>query len=354
MNISHPAHVHLFKNCIWGLERLGHHIKITSVEKEITSYLLKAYGLKYSLIGKSKPGLISKAFELISIDAKLYKISSSFCPDVLLGGVGNVYVTHIAQLINKPSVIFDDTEHSKIEHCLMDPFASVICTPSCYSKDLGKRQLKYDGYNELAYLHPNYFTPNSAVLDEVDLNMDDPFIVVRFISWTASHDVGHHGVIDKVGMVRELEKYGRVLITSEERLPKELQPNQIRIAPEKLHDLLYYATLYMGEGGTMATEAALLGTPSIYVSSLAYSMGNFLELEKKYGILFRYMDTVNALSKAVELVSESGIKAEWQKKRERLMEDKIDVTSFMVWFIENYPESCKVIRNNPRWQDRFR
>ena len=45
------------------------------------------------------------------------------------------------------------------------------------------------------------------------------------------------------------------------------------------------------------------------------------------------------MNKAVELAQMAGLKEEWNKKREKLLNDKIDVTAFIVGFIENYPES---------------
>jgi predicted glycosyltransferase len=199
--------------------------------------------------------------------------------------------------------------------------------------------VRFNGFFELAYLHPEYFTPDPSVLDEIGLAPGDRYIIVRFVSWEASHDVGQHGIRDKVGLVKMLEQYGRVLITSEGALPPELKPYQIRVSPEKLHDLLYYATLYVGEGGTTAAEAAVLGTPSVYISSLVGKMGNFIDLEENYGALYSFTDESAALSKMVKLLENTVIKDNWRSKREQLLEDKIDVTSFMIWFIENYPRS---------------
>ena len=42
------------------------------------------------------------------------------------------------------------------------------------------------------------------------------------------------------------------------------------------------------------------------------------------------------------------------KKRQNMLNDKIDVTAFMVWFVENYPESEKTIKKNPDYQYRFK
>jgi len=335
-NIGHPAQVHLFKNLIWELESRGHKCKITTIDKDVSLCLLDAYGFEYEIVGKGMPTLTTKALELIRIESKLYQIARSFRPKLLVGGVGNVYIAHVGKLLRKPSIIFDDTEHAKIDHLLMDPFVSVICTPSCYRGDIGPKQVRYNGYHELAYLHPNYFSPNSTVLTELGLTKGDSFIIIRFVSWQASHDFGQYGIRNKVKLVRKLEQYSRVMVTSEGPLPKELDQYKIKVSPEKLHDLLYYASLYIGEGATMAVESAVLGTPSIYISSLVGTMGNFIDMGYKYGMILSYNDVDVAISKAIKLIQNPNVKDEWRKKKEQLLNDKIDVTSFMVEFVENH------------------
>ena len=54
----------------------------------------------------------------------------------------------------------------------------------------------------------------------------------------------------------------------------------------------------------MASEAAVLGTPSIFVSSLAGKIGNFIELEKTYDLLYSFTDTDAALEKAIEILQD--------------------------------------------------
>ncbi|WP_135603931.1 DUF354 domain-containing protein [Methanococcoides sp. NM1] len=340
IDMGHPAHVHFFKNTIRCLEQKGHHILVTARDKEVTLALLKAYGIEHivlSSMGHSKGDLFK---EFIIRDYKLFRIAKNFNPDILMG-ILNPTVAHVARLLRKSSIIFNDTEHAALAQKITYPFTDVVCTPSCFKRDIGKKQIRYNGYHELAYLHPNYFTPDPDVLNEFGLNKGDPFIILRFVSWGASHDVGHHGIQNKMEFVKKLEKYGRVLITSEGELDDALKKNRIKVSPEKLHDLLYYASLYVGDGGTTAVESAILGIPSIYVSSLAGTMGNFTELEEKYGLLFNYNDSNKALNKAVELIQDPSIKEEWNKKREKLLRDKIDVTKFMVRYIENYSDNME-------------
>ena len=277
---------------------------------------------------------------MIRTDLALLKLIRYYNPGLLVG-VLDPYIAQVGMLTGKPSIIFTDTEHAKLANWLTFPFATTICTPSCFKEKLGLKQIRYNGYHELAYLHPNYFKPDPSVLDELNLTKNDKFIILRFVSWGASHDIRQKGLDTNTrkNYVKKLEDYGSVFITSEAKLTKDFEKYVIRVPPEKIHDLLYYATMYIGEGATMATEAGILGTPPIYLSSLVGTMGNFDELEKEYELVYSFTDPNKALKKAIELLEDKNLKSEWQKKREKLLKEKIDVTKWMTDFIERYPES---------------
>ena len=355
-NMGHPADIHLFKHAIRLLERGGHECGITCIRKDVLQNLLDAGGYSYTPIGNFSSTLLGKMLEQIRIELRLYLKVRDFAPDLLVGGTGGVAVAQVGVLARIPSLVFDDTEHAKIEHALLDPFASTICTPACYQGNLGSKQVRYDGNHALAYLHPNYFTPNPAVLAETGLTPDDPYIIVRFVSWDASHDVGQQGICDKIGLVKALEPYGRILITSEGPLPQELESYRIQVSPEKMHDLLYYALLYIGEGATMASESAVLGTHAIYVSTLR--LGYIDEEKEKYDLVSTFSDPeemkTNVLDTAVRLLSDPLLRRRGKESREKLIREKIDVTAFMTWLIEEYPDSIHRLARDPGIQDRFR
>ena len=337
VDIGHPAHVHFFKYFIYEMKRRGHEFIITTRNKDVSVQLLRAYDIEHEIVGEAANGIISLFVEWLGRDLKIYRIAKQFKPDILVG-INNPSIAHVAKLIVAKSIIFTDTEHAKLSNFVTFPFSDVVCTPFCFKKTLGRKQLRYNGYQELAYLHPNYFKPDPSVLANLDLNQEDIYVIVRFVSWGASHDIGQGGfnAEGKKRLVEELNRYAYVLITSENSLPEELEKYRLRIAPEKMHDLLYYAKLYVGEGATMATEAAILGTPSIFVSSLSNKLGNFVELESKYGLVHSYQKQDSGIEKAVKLLSQVNSKEEWAKKRRSLLNDKIDVTQFMVNLVSNY------------------
>jgi hypothetical protein len=255
VEIRHPAHVHHFKHFIWGMEKRGYEVLVCTTDKEITLQLLEAYGINYKLIGRNRAGLLNKFFDLLRFDFKVYRIAKEFQPDIYVGRA-SPSLAHISTIFRKPYISFSDTEHAKLIFLVTEPFMSAIATPRCFKKDFGKKHFRYDGYHELAYLHKNYFQPNESVLEENGLTSGEKFFILRFVSWESSHDIGQSGFNPeyKLDLVNMLNEYGRVLITSEGELPKELRQYQISVGPEKIHDLLAYATLYFGESPTMTTE----------------------------------------------------------------------------------------------------
>jgi len=345
IDIGHPAHVHFYKNLINDLIKKGHILQLTARNKEVTHALLAAYGFEFINRGDLKKSMIGKALGILSVDYTLYKIARQFRPDILLG-VHNPYISHIGKILGKPTIIFTDTERVGIASWLTFPFADVIWTPACFKDKIDpKKHVTFNGYKELAYLHPHNFRPDPYVLDRAGIAKGEKFIIVRFISWGASHDVNLHGISNEGidHFIQTLERFGKILITSERPLQGDLEKYRLKIKPEDLHSLLYYADLYIGEGGTMATEAAILGTPAIHIESTTGGVasgsfsGNYHELKNKYDLLDFYPDEKTALEKAVEILTNPHAKDDWGKKRDLLIADKIDVTAWMVDFIEKYP-----------------
>jgi hypothetical protein len=346
-DMGHPAHVHLFKNTITNLKKHGHDVKITARDKEVTLALLKAYGLDYENRGEIYTGMFNKAFGMFKIDWRLLGIANRFNPDILVG-VHNPYVAHVGMILRKPVIVFTDTENVKVASLMTFPFVKTIITPAYFREDIDpKKHVAINGLKEIAYLHPNYFTPDPRVLEELGLKAGERFIILRFISWGASHDVGLRGIqkgAEKT-IIDALSPHGKIFITSEKPLEDDLEQYRLHLPPEKIHSLLSYAQLYIGEGGTMAVEAGILGTPAIHIESApdgkatGETCGNFLELRDKYGLIFFYPTLDPALNKAVEILRDEHSKEQWQEKRKKLMSGVIDVTTWLTDFIERYPES---------------
>lgn len=336
IDIGHPAHVHYFKNFIEIMQDNGHNFLITARDRGETFHLLKAYKILFINRGKGATTKLGKLLFLPKLVFFIYRRARKFKPDLFLS-FGSPYAAHVSKLMKKPHIAFDDTEHSKVEQALYLPFTDVVYTPECFQKSLGRKHRRFKGYIELSYLHPDYYSPDPSVFDLLGLKNGEKYAVLRFISWSAGHDSGHTGMSQdiKKKAVRELSKYAKVYISSEGDLPDMFKEYHLPTSPEKIHDVMYYASLFLGESGTMATEAALLGTPSVRISTIAKLVGNHVELKNKYGLLYYYDSGEEGLNKALELIKKE-TKQEWHKKQKAMLSDKIDVTRFMIDSVLQY------------------
>ena len=266
-DLGHPAHVHYFKNVIRILQNKGHIIFITARKKDVTHDLLKSYDLPFIDRGKGSDTLIGKVSYVIKTDLSLYNHFKSDKPDLLVG-FGSPYVSHTAFLLGRPSIIIDDTENAKFGHLLYRPPATTILSPDTFKLNFGSKHIKFNGFMELAYLRKEYFEPDHIIREKLLVKPNEKYCILRFVSWTANHHLGHNGISlqNKLRMVQEFSKYSKVFISSEANLPAELEKYRFNIEPSYMHQALYYANLVFGESATMASEAAVVGTYAIYLT----------------------------------------------------------------------------------------
>jgi predicted glycosyltransferase len=329
IDVGHPAHVHLFRNAARDWQAQGHHILFSALDREMILYLLQTYGLPHRVTYQRRKGKLALLVELVLRTLATYRIARQFRADLFVS-IGNPTVGLPARLMGKPYLALTDTEHATEQIMLFKPLATIIATPSVFNRDLGPKQIRYPGFHELAYLHPDEFTPDPTVLTPLSLAPGDRFFVVRFVAWGASHDIGQSGfnLQEKRDLLRELSHHGRVLLSVEGAVDPEFEPFVTHFSPDIIHHLLAYATLYIGEGGTMVTEAALLGTPALLVNTL--TAGNWFDLRDQYGLLYFYPDGRAALEKALELLKTPNLKEEWAQRRARMLADKINPTPWLV------------------------
>ncbi|MCH8569468.1 MAG: hypothetical protein LAT67_14430 [Balneolales bacterium] len=353
---GHPAQVHNFRLVREELAVAGYNVYWLATDKDISCELLNSYKVSYDLIAKPKSGLLSKVKYLFVNNWKTYQLIKSRKIDLIVSRI-SPYVTLAAYFNRTPHIALSDTETTGLYDTIFSKFINAYLTSSSFKRKLRKDQIRFKGNIELFYLHTNRFSSDSNIYKYLGLNKEDKFVIFRFVSWDAHHDVGLSGfsLENKIRAVKKCSEYAKVFITSENELPPELESYRISIPPEKMHDALAHATLFFGESATMASESAVLGRPAIYLDK--HGRG-YTDEEAEYGLVFNFKnseaDQLKAIDKAVELLQNPSLDEVMKKNHENFMADKIDMTAFMVWFIENWPESKKIMLENPDYQDRFK
>lgn len=356
IDIVHPAHVHLTKHFAHEMESRGHQVLVTCRQKEFVVQLLEAENLQYVSLGKKYTTTIKKIWGLVEFAYKIWKVSLRFKPDVFVSH-GSMYAAFVSSLMGKPHISFEDTYNLE-QIRLYRPFTDIILTGNYPHPVLSKkREMQIAGYHGLAYLHPNRFTPDESVLDELGVAKGEKYVVIRFVAWNASHDRGHTGISEenKRKAVEEFSKLARVFISSEKELPESLEKYRLPTHPARIHHVLAYASLVFGESSSMAEEAAMLGVPSIFLDN--ESRWYTKDMEQKYQLIYNLTESEEDQQRAIQLGDEilsTTDPSQWKERARTMIEEKIDVTAFVSWLVENYPESKKIMKENPDYQYRFK
>lgn len=358
--LAHPAHYHLFKNVIEKLNSKNYKTLITIKKKDVLEQLLIENNLPYfNILPKGRKKSAIGIFEgVIKRSLKHFAIIKQSHVDMIISS--SAELGPIARLFNIPFInVFEDDltlfpNYSKI----LGPFVDTLIVPkSCNTGKLENKTIKYDGYQELAYLGPGYFTPDYSKVEKYfDLKRKN--FIIRFAQLTAWHDNGVFGLTESIAekVIETLEPHGNILISSEIVLNSKHERYFLNIPASDMHHVLFYADMFIGDSQTMAAEAAVLGTPSLRFNDFVGKLGYLEELEHKYGLTYgiKTSDPGELLKKIKDMLSTPDLKQEWQHRRQKMLSEKIDVTAFMVWFIENYPKSVTVMKVNPEYQKRFK
>lgn len=354
VDIGHPAHVHYSRNAIKLWKENGHKVFITARDKEVIKSLLEYYDLPYINRGKGKNSRFGKLIYMFQADVCLIKIARKNNIDIFLS-FSSPYAAQTAYLLGKPHIAFNDTEHTDKMHAKFTyPFSKAIITPMSYQNDLGPKQVRFNNIDDGLYLNEGYFSPDLDIKKDLQIEENEEYVILRFVSWNAHHDFGQSGldIETKRELVRLLSKRFKVFISSEDELPEEFKLYQIKILPEKMHDVLASASLFVGESGTMASESSFLGTPAVYVNSLPLMC--YLKLEQDAGILKHFKTSKGIVDYVSKLIDQKDLKLSANKKAKIMRKDFIDPTKFLVWFIEEFPNSLTDFQENPQIQNKFR
>jgi len=358
--LGHPAHYHLFKNVFKNFRSRNIDFKIVITDKDILSRLLKDDGYDFVQLLKKNPNetLLKKARSILSSTLELSKDIGDFNPTLYIGCISQIVYAGFFNRI--PSLFFaeDDFKITYLQGLSLYPFVSHVISPDVTDVDyFSFKKFSYNGYHELAYLHPNQFKPDRKIVEKY-FSTDEPFFVLRFASLNAYHDVGIKGLTTNIArnLIEILEPYGKIYITSEIPLVDELEKYRIAINVVDMHHILAFAKLYIGDSQTMAAESGVLGTPFIRFNDFVGKIGYLNDLENNYRLGFGIKPKdEDLLYKTVnQLLFQKDLDKEWQKRRKVMLADKIDVNAFYLWFIENYPKSKTILKENPDYQLKFK
>ncbi len=269
-DLSNSPHINLFSKMIRDLEK-DHEIIITCRPLGNTIDLLDLYGFKYTVVGKHYgKKLLSKIYGYPVRVYELYKFLKVKKPDVAVSQ-SSFHSPLVAKLLGIKSIYMNDNEYA-LGNVPSFLFATIIMIPEYLDKKkvykqgaLPKKVIQYPGLKEGIYLWHFY---ESLKNKNINLKKREK-IYVRPEPWIAQYYKGAIYFLDDL-LIKLKEYYKVVLLPRGKEQAKHYKDPKfkgiiIQEKPLSLEQIIFDCFLFIGAGGTMTREMAILGIPTISV-----------------------------------------------------------------------------------------
>ncbi|MFO1217403.1 MAG: DUF354 domain-containing protein [Burkholderiaceae bacterium] len=272
-DLSNSPHINLFAGMIRELEREGHEVVVTCRPLANTIDLLDLHRIRYEVIGiHYGRNFAMKLFGFPVRVWQLWKFLRSRRVDVAISQ-SSFHSPLVARLLGVRSIYMNDNEHA-LGNVPAFLFASRIMVPEFLAPAKLRRQLaclrkvvRYPGVKEGIYLWE--FDSRLDRKDEGRPQKARPTVYIRPEPWTAQYYKGSRNFLDD--LVQGIKHQTDVVVLprgKEQGLHyRDPQFAGIRVVDTAL-DIAAIAPdcdLFVGAGGTMTREMAVLGIPTVSV-----------------------------------------------------------------------------------------
>ncbi|MDX9697331.1 MAG: DUF354 domain-containing protein [Bacteroidales bacterium] len=336
IDTGHPVHIHFFNPIAKKLEKNGHAVFFAIREKDCSLQLAKSYQLNFISKGKGSYSLFLKPIYLVWSVYKLYAAARRVNADIFLS-FASPYAGIVSRIMNKPHIVFDDTEPDPIVQWVYRKLSDTIITPSCFQKNFGEKHIKINGYKELAYLNSKIFSVNPQFKKQLGFENQQDYILIRLVNHGAMHDKfsPHWNTEEKLKFIQKLAEKFAVVISSETTLPETLEKYRFRLPETHFHQAIANAKMVVGESATVAAESAVLGIPSVFIDF--NTRGYIDEIEKNYYLIRHYKPTSVGLKLAedfIQSVMQNKSAEDYQDYKENLTSEKTTIGDSFIEIIE--------------------
>ncbi|MCJ7633190.1 DUF354 domain-containing protein [Candidatus Bathyarchaeota archaeon] len=279
LDILTPKQLLLLTEIGGRLEKKGYQVLYTTRQYREVDDLVKLRAVKAIVVGKYGGSTLE---EKLAASAhrieELSHIISRSNPDLSLA-FASPDAARTAFGLAIPHYTVNDSPHSLAVARLTIPLAEKLFAPTVIPKkvwiSLGSRReqlIQYNGLDPIAWL--KHHKPSQEVLHELGLDTFRPIVVFRVEESFAAYLRGKvseqsltlpiiNAILksnSKEVQIVVLARYREQVLSLQSTLPKEV------IIPSRAVDgpsLLSFTSVFVGAGGTMTAEAALLGVPTL-------------------------------------------------------------------------------------------
>ena len=342
LDVLTPKQANLFAELNDRLLAKGHKTLVTTRRYREANELLELRGIKSIVVGSHGGGsLKNKLLESSKRVTALAEVVDEYGPNVAIS-FSSPEAGRVAFGLKISHYCVSDSPHAEAVCRLTLPLSEKLFTPWVIPIQAWKRYgmnardiIRYRALDPMVWLYSNKM--NSKALEGFGLDLSRPIMIVRTPEEFAAYLVDRSATrlsaaIDIVGRILDLDATAQIVV-----LPRYLdQGNKFRkkygnhiIVPEHVIDaisLFHIASVFIGGGGTMSAEAAMLGVPVI-----SYYPGEQTFIERflvRYGLVERILDPGRIAHRAIAISKSHEFQEFYDSKSRKFvhnMEDPLKV-----------------------------
>ncbi|MEM2914288.1 MAG: DUF354 domain-containing protein [Candidatus Bathyarchaeia archaeon] len=277
MDILTPKQSMFFARLSENLEKRGHQLFRTTRRYREVLQTLKLKGIDALVVGEhGGKMLIDKLKSSAQRTLKLASIFEEIKPNVSIS-FSSPEMARVSYGLRVPHLCINDSPHAEAVARLTIPLSERLLTPKIIPKKVWTKYgispnniVQYNALDPWVWLKD--FKPNPKILKELRLDESKPILTFRTEEAFAAYllDKAEKGTL-LIPLIRKILEKSKnlqivVLPRYEEQIKtlRETFKDKIIICDSVVDGsrLLYYTSVFVGAGGTMTAEAALLGIPT--------------------------------------------------------------------------------------------
>ena len=271
-DLSNSPHINMFHDMIRELESRNHEVIITSRPLANTVELLDQRGLKHTIVGEHYgKNFYKKIFGYPIRVLQLRKFLKDKNIDVAVSQ-SSFHSPVVAKLLGIPSIYTNDNEHAMGNKPAF-MFANTVMIPENLDVEKvvkagasRKKIISYPGVKEGIYL---WQQGESIHEKRIKSTNSETRIYVRPEPQTAQYYKGGENFLDET-LIQLQNKYKVIVLprnSDQANHYKQTHFSKLHVAdkPMSFSEIAESCTLFIGAGGSMTRELAILGIPTISV-----------------------------------------------------------------------------------------
>jgi len=277
LDILTPKQFMFFPKIAESLEKRGHTVHMVSRRYREVSRLVERKGLNVDVIGEhGGRDLNDKLVASVKRTQALVPVIEEVEPDAAVS-FSSPEMARASFGLGVPHICLNDSPHAVAVARLTLPLSEKLLTPKMIPKSAWTgygipedRIVQYEALDPWVWLRD--FEPDAAVLDELGLSQDRPIVTVRMPETQAAYLLGNltgfSAIAEFVKNLKRMRDELQIVVVPRygEQVETLLRSAEsgIKVCEEVVDgpSLLYYSDVFIGAGGTMSAEAALLGIPT--------------------------------------------------------------------------------------------